>query len=92
MTIAYLIQVEGRGEFRCRPDQNLVEAQSDFSEPLLPSGCCGGGCGSCKIILVKGEVEHERFNSIACSQSDQEEGCILACQSFPKSDLQLRIE
>ena len=88
---SFHIEVIERGEFECSPDQTLVQAQSGLAAKPIPTGCLSGGCGTCKVLILKGQVEHPRLNSIACSPAEQEQGYVLACQSKPKSDLTLEV-
>lgn len=56
----------------------------------LSYSCRSGRCGACKILLLKGEVEHLSHNRFALTEEEKENGLILACRSVPKSDLSLR--
>lgn len=53
---------------------------------MLPFGCQSGGCGSCRVRLLQGEVEH-RLPPPALSAAEIEAGYILMCLAQPKSDL-----
>ncbi|TGL95103.1 hypothetical protein EHQ76_17090 [Leptospira barantonii] len=56
----------------------------------LSYSCRFGRCGACKILLLKGEVEHLSHSRFALTEEEKENGFILACRSVPKSDLSLR--
>ncbi|MDX9704511.1 MAG: 2Fe-2S iron-sulfur cluster-binding protein [Weeksellaceae bacterium] len=63
--------------------KNLVDAMLDAGIDA-PYSCKGGICSSCMCKLEKGEVVvGENF---ILTESDEEEGIILACCSRPKSD------
>ncbi len=53
---------------------------------MLPFGCQSGGCGSCRVRLLQGEVEH-RMPPPALSAAEIEAGYMLMCLAQPKSDL-----
>jgi alkene monooxygenase reductase len=49
---------------------------------LLKYGCKHGGCGTCKVVLVEGDVE-EHGSSFALTAEDRANDLILACASTP---------
>jgi NAD(P)H-flavin reductase/ferredoxin len=51
----------------------------------LRYGCKNGGCGTCKIQLLEGEIEQGR-SSLALSSSERAEGYALLCSAVPQSD------
>lgn len=56
----------------------------------LVSSCGGKGtCGKCKVRIVEGR--HEAVSYGKLGQKEREEGLVLACQTFPKSDLLIEI-
>ncbi|MGC9045689.1 MAG: ASKHA domain-containing protein [Thermodesulfovibrio sp.] len=56
----------------------------------VPTSCGGrGNCGRCKIRILEGKVKSDSFFGI--SEYEKAEGFVLACQSFPKSDLQIEL-
>ena len=56
----------------------------------LPFGCQSGGCGSCRVRRVAGEVEYP-FAPPALSQAEVDAGYILMCLARAKSDLTLEL-
>lgn len=56
----------------------------------LPFGCQSGGCGSCRVHMLAGEVEYP-FAPPALSEAEIEAGYILMCLARPKSDLTLKL-
>lgn len=56
----------------------------------LPFGCQSGGCGSCRVRLLKGEVAYP-FDPPALSKAEVEAGYILMCLAQPKTDLTLEL-
>lgn len=53
----------------------------------IPFECGWGGCGTCKMTLVEGEVETLFGEAPSISPRDARRSRILACQSTAKSDL-----
>ncbi len=56
-----------------------------------PNSCRVGSCGTCKCRLVGGEVKALNDFSYALSDDDLDAGMILACQSVPRSDIQVEV-
>ncbi|PPE73338.1 CDP-6-deoxy-delta-3,4-glucoseen reductase [Solimonas fluminis] len=54
----------------------------------LPFGCKSGGCASCRVRLLQGEVQH-RLPPPALSQAELDAGYILMCLAEARSDLVL---
>jgi ring-1,2-phenylacetyl-CoA epoxidase subunit PaaE len=52
--------------------------------PDLPFACKGGVCGTCRALLVSGEVAMRR--NYALEQNELDAGYVLTCQALPVSD------
>jgi ring-1,2-phenylacetyl-CoA epoxidase subunit PaaE len=52
--------------------------------PDLPFACKGGVCGTCRALLVKGEVTMRR--NYALEPEELAAGYVLTCQALPVSD------
>lgn len=66
------------------------ETVLDVAEKLdieIDSSCRSGTCGSCKTKLIKGTVEMEVDDGLENEEKNQ--GYILACQSIPKTALEV---
>ena len=56
------------------------------------SGCRRGGCAYCKARVIEGKVRHHHiYSRAALTDEEREDNHILTCQSWPLSDLTLRI-
>ncbi len=65
--------------------------QAAFDQGLgLPFGCAAGSCGSCQCVLISGRVRPLIDFSYVLSREEIAQGRILACQSVPQSDLEIR--
>lgn len=69
---------------QCDDDETVLAAV--LREKLfIRYGCKGGGCGSCKVLLVDGDVD-ETSSGFALSPAERNKGFILACSSIPLED------
>tara|TARA_R110000796_G_scaffold169508_2_gene286359 strand:+ start:19387 stop:19626 length:240 start_codon:yes stop_codon:yes gene_type:complete len=53
----------------------------------VPVGCRGGGCGLCKVQVLRGEYQCGPMSSKHVSESALACGEVLACRIYPRSDL-----
>src|SRR5215475_1980385 len=56
----------------------------------LRYGCKHGGCGTCRAMLVAGEV-HDSGSTFALPNSAREQGWILTCSSTPLADCEIDV-
>jgi len=69
--------------------ENIFDASMNAGI-FLDSECGGvGTCGRCKVLLKSGQVE--KVHSELLSLEDEDRGYILACQTYPKSDLVVEV-
>lgn len=54
-----------------------------------PHNCRAGECGGCKTHLLCGDVEHEPYFKDALSDTEREQGLILACRAKPKTNVEI---
>lgn len=86
----YKIQIEGQGTFNCAADDVLL--RGGLREGLgIPYECNAGGCGTCKIEVLSGEVENLWADAPGLSDRDKRKGRLLACQCRPKSDCVIKL-
>ncbi|WP_174492240.1 2Fe-2S iron-sulfur cluster-binding protein [Acinetobacter sp. Marseille-Q1623] len=86
----YNIQIDGQGDFQCAPDDVLLRA--GLREGLgISYECNAGGCGTCKIEVLSGEVENLWEDAPGLSDRDKRKGRLLACQCRPKSDCVIKV-
>ena len=52
----------------------------------LPHACCHGLCGTCKVQVTDGEVEHGEASGFALMDYERDEGLCLACCATLESD------
>jgi CDP-4-dehydro-6-deoxyglucose reductase len=54
-------------------------------------GCRGGGCGTCKMRLISGRVDHGRCSAAVLPEDERESGWFLSCQARALSDLTIEL-
>lgn len=55
----------------------------------LPYECNAGGCGSCKVTLLEGEVMDLQPTAPGIKPRERERGKVLACQCIPKGSCKI---
>lgn len=71
--------------FTIEPNETILDAALR-NNITLPYGCKDGACGSCKSLIVSGDINHnERSNAI--TMEEQERGVALLCHTTVNSDV-----
>lgn len=72
----------------CPADQSILEAclRDDI---WLPHSCTQGTCGSCKMKVLDGEVDHKDSSEYTLTTEERAAGIALGCQATPRSPLVL---
>jgi ferredoxin len=79
---------EGDVSFSCADDEAVFKAMIHAGLGPLRHGCCGGGCGICRMRIVSGEYHSFKAMSAAhVSDADKKEDIVLICCVQPRSDL-----
>jgi propane monooxygenase reductase component len=76
--------------FECEPEETILAAALRQGINLR-YGCKEGGCGSCKTLVVEGEVDLEGCSSYALMDFERDEGWSLLCATKALSDVTLEI-
>ena len=58
----------------------------------LPHSCRVGNCGSCKALLLNGQVDHDELDEFALTSNQIQNGYILLCRCRARSNLEIDIE
>ena len=78
-------------DFPCSQNQHLLKGMLSLGKRGIPSGCHGGGCGVCKVRITAGEFETLSMSREHISADDETDGIVLACRTFPRSDISLKV-
>lgn len=57
---------------------------------VLPYGCKDGACGSCKSVLIEGQVDYGDYQKKALSDDEKAQGGVLLCCATLKSDVVIK--
>jgi methane monooxygenase component C len=74
--------------FECGPSEDVISAGLRQSVILLAS-CRAGGCATCKADCTDGDYELVDVKVQALPPDEEEDGKVLLCRTFPRSDLHL---
>lgn len=82
--MAAAISVAGR-RVECAEDQSILEAFLRAGV-WMPNSCNQGTCGTCKIKVLAGEVDHAASPHDTLTEDERGAGLALACQARPLTD------
>lgn len=71
-------------EIEANASQTILENLQEFD---IPYSCLNGHCSSCQCKKISGDVE--MLKNLVLTPREIENGFILTCQSYPKSDLEI---
>jgi ferredoxin len=88
----YQVLIEDTGEaYPCGTDRDLLRSMERLGRKGIPAGCRGGGCGVCKVRILSGSVTSKKMSRAHVTEEEEKEGFVLACRSFPSSDVRLAV-
>lgn len=58
----------------------------------IPHACGHGLCGTCKVQVLEGEVDHGAANPFALMEFERDEGKTLACSCTLQSDITIEVD
>ena len=87
-----VLVVETNEAYLCDSTETLLEGMARLGRKCIPVGCVNGGCGVCKVAIIKGNV-HKCGPMSRAHVSEQEElqGVMLACRAMPMSAIELAV-
>ena len=85
--MTYTVRIEPLDrEVECREDQNILDACLRAGV-WMPHACTHGTCGTCKVDVLDGEVNHQDASAFALMDFERNEGKTLICTATPESDV-----
>ena len=85
--MSYTLEIEPTGDtLEIEETQTLLDA-SLRQGVYLPHACNHGLCGTCKVEVLEGEVNHGDASPFALMESERDDGFCLACTAKPLSDV-----
>jgi len=87
----YMITDGETGEsFLCHEDESLLAGMRRTGKGPIKFGCFGGGCGVCRVRILKGEYQaFKKMSRAHVSPEDEKQGLVLSCCVKPLSDITL---
>ncbi len=83
----FTITLQATGHrFAAQPGETVLEA-AQRAGIALPYSCRSGVCGSCKAILLEGQVDYPRHPPLALDAGERAHRAVLLCQAVATSDL-----
>ena len=83
----YQVTIEPLGEtIEVEDGQSILDAALRAGI-WLPYACNHGLCGTCKVDVIEGEVEHNHASAFALMDIERDEGKCLACCATVESDI-----
>ncbi|MGW8815949.1 2Fe-2S iron-sulfur cluster-binding protein [Gordonia terrae] len=82
----YQVTVVGKGDFPVEDGQSVLESALRANQ-WLPHACSQGTCGTCKIRVLHGEIDHGEASNEVLTESERHAGIALACQSRARGDV-----
>lgn len=90
--MTYEVTIEPTGDtIEVEEGQTLLDAALRAGI-YLPHACGHGLCGTCKIEVLEGDIDHGAASPFALMDMEREEGKCLACCATPRSDLTIEAD
>jgi ferredoxin len=89
MPKTYTVEIFHQGETRViqvPEDQHILKTAEDLGLDL-PNSCNAGVCTTCAAKILSGEVDQSE--GMGLSPELQQQGYVLLCISYPRSDLKI---
>ncbi|NLY08791.1 MAG: 2Fe-2S iron-sulfur cluster binding domain-containing protein [Tissierellia bacterium] len=69
--------------------EHIVQGVARFNSKHSMNGCCGGGCGICRIKILSGDYTTKKMSRKQVTDEEEKEGYALGCRVFPESDMSI---
>lgn len=90
--MSHTVFIDGSSDsFPCAEDTHVLAAMERSRCRAIPVGCRNGGCGACKVRVTAGHYETRKMNRAVVSLDEEQQGCVLACKTYPRGDIHLQV-
>lgn len=87
---ANLVRVTGTSlQFPSATGIPLLHGMIAARAAAVTVGCRGGGCGICRIRVIKGSYQVLPMSRSRISEADEAAGIVLACRIIPRGNLEI---
>lgn len=91
MTLHTITLLDTGESYRCAEQRSVLDGMAALGKRGIPVGCRGGGCGVCKVQVLRGPVLKGAMSRDHVSEQEEAAGAALACRIRPAGDLELRV-
>jgi toluene monooxygenase electron transfer component len=86
----HAITVNDTAPYPCAEDDTILRAGLRAGLGL-PYECNAGSCGTCRVELVRGEIDSIRPDAPGLTDMDRARNRVLACQARPRADCDVKV-
>ncbi|MFM7449846.1 MAG: 2Fe-2S iron-sulfur cluster-binding protein [Leptolyngbyaceae cyanobacterium] len=93
MATTYTVEIHHQGQthtIQVPADRTVLAVANDEAGLNLPSSCTAGVCTTCAAQLLEGTVD--QADAMGLSPDLQQQGYVLLCVAYPRSNLKLETE
>lgn len=77
----YRITIEETGiSYVCDENESILRGMTRLQQQGIPVGCCGGGCGVCKVQVIQGNYSCKAMSRQHVSKEEELHKYALACR------------
>ena len=77
---------------RLSANQSVLASIEADGRSLIKVGCRRGGCGMCKVKILRGQYSNRKMSRAHISVEEEIQGFVLACRATPESDLLVQVQ
>ena len=78
--------------YACGTGETLLQGMLKLGRRGIPVGCVNGGCGVCKVKVIRGRCRGTgAISRQHVTVEEEERGITLACRVIPQGDVELEV-
>lgn len=78
--------------YPCARDETILAGMAKLGRKGIPVGCLNGGCGVCKVKILRGQCHKNGALSRAhVTEEEHLAGTTLACRVVPETDIEIEV-